>query len=509
MQSLPTINPFNLQHEINAILAVRYINVMIKKTNAVKTRFTLMLFLFFLGFGLTAQDKVWSLEECIRYAIENNIQIQQNEINQEISKQDLTSSRYGLLPDLNGFASHGYNFGQAIDPFTNEFATTQVRTNSVSLSSSVVLFNGFNNINSIKRNQSNLEAARYDLEKIKNDISLNIANQYLRILFNKELLKNAENQLKVTQVQKNRVSKQVSAGSLPEGALKDIEAQYASEELQLINAENELKLAKLTLAQLLRLESADGFKIESPPLDNFKSVSTLVSPSSLYATAVDIMPEVKSAQYNYYSAEKNRSIARSGYTPTLTFSGSFGSGYSGNNREVTGFTSPVRVQTGSFVEGSNTPVYTFSSNPIFQDKSFFDQLDDNFNTSVSFRLNIPIFNGLNARTNVQRAKLQVQSANLALENTKLELRQNIESAYVDAVAALKRYRAAEKSVDALETSFNYTQQRFDVGLVNSFDYSNEKNRFNNAQSELLQAKYNYIFSTKVLDFYQGKAFTLD
>jgi len=482
---------------------------MIKMTMAPMLRFNLMLVFCFIGFGANSQNKVWSLEECISYALENNIQIQQNEINQKISAQDLSAARYGVLPDLNGFASHGYNFGQTIDPFTNQFANTQVRTNSVSLSSSVVIFNGFNNVNTIKRNKSNLEAARFDLEKIKNDISLNIANQYLRILFNKELLKNAENQLKVTQVQKDRVSKQVAAGSLPEGALKDIEAQYASEELQLINAENDLKLSKLNLAQLLRLESAEGFEVETPPMDNFESVSNLISPASLYATAVDIMPEIKSAEYNYYSAEKNRGIARSGYTPTLTFSGSFGSGYSGNNREIQGFTDSRIVPTGGFIQSTDEPIVTLSSNPIFARKTFFNQLDDNFNTNVSFRLNIPIFNGMNARTNVQKAKLQVQSASLTLENTKLELRQNIESAYVDAVSALKRFRAAEKSADALETSFNYTQQRFDVGLVNSFDYSNEKNRLSNAQSELLQAKYNYIFSTKVLDFYQGKAFNLD
>ena len=482
---------------------------MIRMTMGSLIRLNFMLVFCFIGFSVQAQNKVWSLEECISYAIENNIQIQQNEINQKISAQDLSAARYGVLPNLNGFASHGYNFGQAIDPFTNQFATTQVRTNSVSLSSNVTLFNGFNNINTIKRNQSNLQAARFDLEKIKNDISLNIANQYLRILFNKELLKNSENQLKVTQIQKGRVSKQVAAGSLPEGALKDIEAQYASEELQVINAENDLKLSMLNLAQLLRLESAEDFEVETPPMDNVKSVSNLVSPTSLYATAVDIMPEIKSAEYSYYSAEKNRGIARSAYTPTLSLSGSLGSGYSGNNREVVGLTDQRIVPTGGFIESTNEPVVTFSANPIFKGKSFFNQLDDNFNTSVSFRLNIPIFNGMNARTNVQKAKLQVQSANLVLENTKLELRQSIESAYLDAVSALKRYKAAEKSVDALTTSFEYTQQRFDVGLVNSFDYNNEKNRLSNAQSELLQAKYNYIFSTKVLDFYQGKAFKLD
>ncbi len=480
------------------------------KIRFLPTVFLAHLSLFLLGsLNLNAQDKVWSLEECISYAIEHNIQIQQNKINQEVSKQDVAAARYGLAPNLNGFTSFGYNFGQAIDPFTNEFATNQVATGSVSLSSNVVLFNGFNNINAVKRSQANLKVAEFNLEKIKNDISLNIANQYLRILFNKELLKNADNQLKVTQVQKERVNKQVQAGSLPEGDLKDIEAQYATEELQIINAENDLNLAKLNLAQLLRLESAEGFRIETPNLNNFKSVSQLISPESLYATALQIMPEVKSSEYNYYSSQRSKLIAQAGYTPSLSLSGSIGSGYSGNNREISGFANPSIVGTGSFVEGTNNRVVRFEADPIFDDKKFTNQLDDNFNKSLSLRLNIPIFNGLTARTNVQKAKLQMQSAELDLENTKLALRQNIESAYNDATSALKRYRAAEKSVDALKTSFSYTQQRFDVGLVNSFEFNSEKNRLNNAESELLQAKYSYIFSTKILDFYQGKAFKLD
>jgi len=196
-----------------------------------------------------------------------------------------------------------------------------------------------------------------------------------------------------------------------------------------------------------------------------------------------VMPEVKSAEYSLYSAETSKKIARGGYIPTLSMNGSIGTGFSGANRRR-------------------------NSEGVLEQVSFADQIDENENKSVGFRLSIPIFNGLATRTNVQRAKLQLQSAELNLENTKLQLRQNIESAHNDAVAALKRYRAAEKSVTALNTSFKYTQERFNVGLINSFDFNNEKNRLNNAESELLQAKYNYIFSTKVLDFYQGKAISL-
>lgn len=426
----------------------------------------------------TAQTKTWTLEECIDYALENNIQIQQSDLNRKIADQNVIASKYNALPNLNASASHRYNFGQTIDPFTNQFANTQVRSNAFSISSGFTIFNGFRNINTIKRNQAQSEAARYDLDKLKNDISLNIANAYLAILFNQEVLKNAEAQLKVTNEQVDRIAKQVAAGVLADGASKEVEAQYASEELSKVNALNQLKLSKLNLAQLLRLENAEGFEIVSPNLDNFKSVSELITPGALYLTALEIMPEIKSAEYGLYTAEKGTQLARANYYPTLTVGGSIGSGFSGANRRL-------------------------NSEGFLEQVPFTDQIDQNENKSIGFSLSIPLFNGLSARTSVKQAKIQQQIADLNLENTKLVLRQNIESAHNDAVAALLRYRAAEKSVAALRTSFSYTRDRFNVGLINSFDFNTEKNRLINAESELLQAKYNYIFSTKVLDFYQG------
>lgn len=446
----------------------------------------------------------WTLEQCIAYAHENNIQVQQNILNKRIAEQDLKASKYSVLPNLNGSASHIYNFGQTIDPFTNTFATTQVRSNQLALTSSMTLFDGWRNINNVKLNQAQVEVSKYDLETLKNDISLNIANSYLTILFNKELAKNAERQLKVTEIQVDRIQKQVDAGTLPMGSLQEIQAQYASEELQLVNAENQLKLSKINLAQLLNLENSESFDVDAPNLEDFQGVSELITPGALYETALDQMPQIKRAEYNYFAAEKSKSLARGSYYPTLTLSGSIGSGYSGANQELVGLENLGFQPTGA-ITSSGDAVLSPAFNRIFEDKSFTDQLDDNFNKSIGFRLSVPLFNGLNSRTNVQKAKLNAQSAQLNLDNAKLQLRQNIESAHAEAVAALKRYKAAEKSVQALETSFEYTNQRFSVGLVNSFDFNNEKNRLNNAQSELLQAKYDYIFKTKVLDFYRGQA----
>jgi outer membrane protein len=478
------------------------------KTNKVysllKWQILLIVFLFGTNF-IQAQKKQWTLEECVNYALENNISIKQSEFQLQSNEISLKQSKYSNLPSLNGSASHTYNFGQTIDPFTNSFASSQVRSNSFSLSSSLILFNGFQTMNTIKRNQADAEASKFDLQKVQNDISLNIANFYLQILFSNELVKNAENQLNVTSGQIERIRKLVDAGSLPEGNLREIEAQYATEELQLINATNQLSITTLNMAQVLRLDDATGFDVIKPNLSNFQGVSELITPGALYLTAVEIMPEIKSAEYAYYSSEKSKDIAQGGYSPTLSVTGSVGSGYSGAQQEIIGSVDNGFQPTGSITSGTGESILARSTSFLWEDKKFIDQLDDNVNKSIGFRLNIPIFNGMSSRSNVQRAKVQLEIASLNLENTKLQLRQNIESAHNDAVAALKRYRAAEKSVNALQLSFNYTKQRFDVGLLNSFDFNNEKNRLNNSESELLQAKYEYIFKTKVLDFYQGKA----
>jgi outer membrane protein len=471
-----------------------------------------VVFLFFNTIESSAQveeTKVWTLNECIEYAFENNIQIQQTAISNQISKANLSESKFATLPTLNGFANHVYNFGQTIDPFTNSFATSQVQSNALSLSTSLLVFNGFQNINNIKRNQADYNASMQELERIKNDISLNITNFYLQILFNKELVENSENQLKVTQVQVERIQKLVDVGNMPEGNLREIEAQQASEELQLINAKNQLMLSKLSLAQLLRIENARTFDIEEPNLENFEGRSSLIPASDLYETALDIMPEIKSAEYSFYSAEKSTQIAKSGYYPRLVLNGSLGSGYSGANTEITNISNPRYVPTLDRVQNTNQFIETLTSDITRQQKKWDDQLDDNFNQSIGLSLNIPIFNGLSARRNVERAKLNAESAALELENAKLSLRQNIETAHTEAVAALKRFHAAEKSVNSLKLSFEYTQKRFDVGAVNSFDFNNEKNRLSNAESELLQAKYEYIFRTKVLDFYKGEALNLE
>ena len=435
-------------------------------------------------------QETWTLEECIQYALENNLQIKQAELSKEREGILLKQSQFERLPSLNGFASHSYNFGRTVDPFTNEFATERVQSNNFSMNSRLNIFNGFQRLNTIKRNRANLASSNYELEELKNDVSLNIANLYLQILFNRELLANAMNQKEVSEIQKGRISKMVEIGNLPQGSLLDIEAQIAAEELQIIQAQNQLDLSKLNLSQMMGVERPEDFQVAAPDIETITAKSELANPEGIYDFALQNMPEIKSAEFQILSAEKNYSIAKGGMSPSLSMNGSIGTGYSGARQELIGYTVGPDPQ------------------PIFRNKPFDTQLEENINYTIGLSLNIPIFNGWGIRSNIKQSQLNIESMIIALEEEKRQLWQNIQSAHQDAVAALKSYNAAEKSVLALEESFGYTQERFDVGLVNSFDYNNEKNKLINAQSELLQAKYEFIFKTQVLNFYQGNKISL-
>ncbi|MCB1148244.1 MAG: TolC family protein [Leptospiraceae bacterium] len=270
---------------------------------------------------LNAQEK-WTLQRCIDYAYQNNIQLKQAELNVDLSEADRLQSRGNALPNLNGQASHGYNWGQTIDPFTNSFATSRIRSNNIGLNTSVTLFNGFQNINSIKRSDLNLAVSEQNLDQAKNDLALNVANAFLNVLFNEEFLNIAQSNLESSTQQVDRISKLVDAGASPRGALYDIEAQMATDEASVINAENNLRLAYLSLTQILQLspEEASGFEVASPDLDEFSS-STLVSdPEMVVQSALNNFPSVKSAEINVLSAEKSLSIAKGTISPRLSAS---------------------------------------------------------------------------------------------------------------------------------------------------------------------------------------------
>jgi outer membrane protein len=468
------------------------------------------IFLFLIGFFLSsAQEtpKVWSLEDCINYALDHNLDIKKQVLSVEANKKQLLQSRLNLLPDLNANATNVWNFGQTIDLYTNTFATSTVRSNNFYIQSSATLFSGLTKVNTIKQNSIILLASKYDLDVLKNSISLAVAGYFLDMLLNLELLDVARNQIEITRGQVSRMTKLVEAGSSAKGDLLNIQAQEAAEALAVIQAENRLIISRLSLQQLIDLPVSPDFRIEKPLLKPVEDSKGLLTPDQVFNFAVEKRPEIKSADLHVQSAQKSLAIARGVLSPALSFGGSWGTGYSGASQELE--STVYKKEFIGMTNVSGDTVFGYYPSNTYKNKNFSKQIRDNDNKTLGFYLRIPIFNGWTGRTNISLAKIQREKAEIDLEIQKRDLRKNIEQAYTDASASLQQYNASLQKVAAQEESFKYTQQKFDVGMMTSFDYNNSKKDLTKAESDLLQAKYDFIFKTTILDFYMGKPISIN
>ncbi|RLD90259.1 MAG: hypothetical protein DRJ09_04770 [Bacteroidetes bacterium] len=431
-------------------------------------------------------QKLWSLEDCITYAFDNNLQIKQSELSVETANNEYLQRKLNLIPSLNASSSYNFGWGRSVDMATYKYTDNNTQQSYFGVSSDVTLFNGLQQLNSIRQKEFDYLAQKYNYEKIRNDMSLNIASAYLQILFNIELVSNAERQVEITNQQIERTKKQVDAGTVAKGNLLDVESQGATEQATLVNYKNRLMLAYLDLKQLLDLKGSDQFDIEKPELEVNLDASEVVSPDLIYRKAVNIMPEIKGAESQLGSAEKSLSISKGARYPRLTMSGGYNTNYSDQ------------------IPKSNNPL-----DPDFnQIKPFPDQLRDNRNITMGFRLAIPVFNGFQVSTQIKQSKIYYENANLNLQLEKNRLRKNIEQAYADALAAYQTYVAKQKSLAALSESFKYSQEKFNVGMINATDYNVAKIQLSNAESDLVSAKYDYIFKTRILNFYLGRPITL-
>ena len=428
--------------------------------------------------GLTyAQLKQWSLEECIKYAIENNIQIQQQVIQTKIQENSLDLARKKLVPTLNSSFSHGYDFGRALDQTNYQFYNETMQSDYMYVGGQTPVFMGMQNVNSIKKNKYEVLASKEDLKFISDDVALNVALAYLQILLNKDLVAANQNQLNITLQQIEKTRKLVDAGSVAKGNLLQIESQAGQEEVQLITMQNQLETSYLNITQLLEIKTPAGFEIVSPeiPVDTNSVIAGNVE--DIYQIASGSRPEIKSSEMKLAASEYDLKIAKGGRSPQLSLN------YSFNTR------------------------YTYIYN--LDNLSFKDQFNNNRTSGVGLSLNIPILNGWQVSKNIANSRLSVESYKYSLEGTKKSLYKNIQKAYTDAVASLKKYNASLKAVASSEESFRYTEQKFNVGMVTSVDYNASKTQLLNAQADLSQAKYEYIFKTKVLDFYKGIPLSLE
>jgi len=435
---------------------------------------------------MAQQGRVWTLQECIDYAFKNNIQVRQTELGVFRDEVNLKQAQYNRLPNLNAFTGGSNNVGRSVNPFTNIIVDQDVTSQNVGVNSSITLFNGFNQTNTINQNRANLAKSEYDLEDIKNNTALNIVNFYLNILLAAEQYKNALLALETSQVQLDRTQKQFNAGAVAQQNLLQVKQQMANEELNLIRAENTVELAKLSLKQALQLPASTMMELEIPEITAPAETWLMLNLEDIYNSALSL-PSVKSAEAQLESAEYGVSVARSGKYPSLTLSGGLNTAYSSIAPDL--FPDP-------------------SSPSGFKENTYFNQLDFNMRRFVSLNLNIPIFNRFQNNSNVHLAKLSLDNAMFQTSAVKNQLRQNIEQAYYDARAAAKTYFATEKQVEALEESFRNVEQRFNIGATDPIEYNQIKNDYNRALNDLIRAKFDYVFKLKVLDFYQGKPLEL-
>lgn len=471
--------------------------------------FRIFIVLVLFSVGMTAKgQEPWSLQKCIDYALENNLQVKQSGLDVESAEISLFGSKMSNLPSLNGSLGVNTSTGRSIDPFTNTIIDRGINSQNVRLNASLQLFDGFQRYNSIKRDQFGELAATKDLETVKNDVTLNVVTFYTNILFNKELLETAKLRLLTTESQENRVEKQVEIGALAEADLLQIRQQKANDELEVVRAENNLNISYLQLQQALQIPAEQPFDIQVPDLPEPNENELMESSSNVYKYALQNQPVIKAAEYRKESAIRGIGVARSGYYPSLSLNAGLSTNYSDAAPEqfpVLGSENITITRPVGVVENTGEVVVTQQNVPSeFTNNTYWNQLDFNLQQFVGLSLNIPIFNRFSVKTNVQQAIISQKRSDYQLTTTKNQLQQTIEQAYLDVKAAAKSYQALKNSFNASELSFRNAEQRLELGATDAVEFTQIKNDFERVKSDLIRAKYDYIFKLKVLDFYQGK-----
>lgn len=436
-----------------------------------------ILLAFICTLTVNAQEKKWNLRECVDYALENNISVKQNQLNVSLSEESVVSSKGNFLPNLNASTGGRLNQG-GFDYVTNDRSSDTNYGGSFGISSAIMVFNGYKNLNLFKQAQLGVESSKLDLEKIQDDISLYVVNTYLNVLFAKENLSVAKVQYEISKKQIKRANAQFEAGVKPKGDLLNAQSTAAADEQSVIQFENILNLALLDLAQLLQIDP-EGFDVETINIENPSIVMLYSNPNMVYEKALENRPEIENAKLGIENAELEVEIAKADFLPSV-----------------------------SLGAGANTS-YSYNLNDKEFHSPFFTQLDNFLSYSLSFNVSIPIFNRGQVKSNVRRQKINHEKSTFALESAKLQLQQTIQKAYYDAKAAAKTYESAGKSLVAQKEAFKNAQESYNLGAMTQFDFDQVRNRFVNAEGAIIRAKYDYVFKTQVLRFYYGETIVLD
>lgn len=467
----------------------------------------LITLLTLVGVMVYGQEKrMLSLEECIEIAVENNLAVQRSNLNLESAQVALMQAQAQRYPTINLNGNAGYNWGRGIDPTTNQFIDQRISFNGIGGNASMPLINGLQTHNAIKQSKIDAEATEYDLQKSINDISLNTSLNYLNVIFNKELLENAKFQLESSQQQLDRTKILVESGALPISNELQLVSQVATNEVNLINAQNNLDLAVLTLKQGLLLPPGEEIDIIIPEITIDEAELENSTVMEVYEVALSNQPEIQSAELRVESAKVGVDVSKGAIFPTLNLSGGFSTNYSDafirfNPTSAVPTQETTDLQT---VSGEAIVLNTFDVSGDFETVDLSTQYDNNLSKRLTMSLNVPIFNGFRTRSDIQRSRISLQQAEIASTEQRNNLYQTIESSYRNALAAAKTHSASQKQVASLEETLRAVENQYNNGAANFTDYQVASNNLFQARTDLSRAKYDFIFKKKVLEFYQGK-----
>jgi outer membrane protein len=439
-----------------------------------KTRILTIALASFVSAGTVRATQGWTLDKCIEYALENNIQVRQSDLSASQRDIEFNSARSNRLPGVSAGASQNWSFGRGLTA-DNTYANTNTTSTSFNIGTDVTLFAGHRITGNIKLAELSLEAAKSDLERIKDDVRVQVAQAFIQIVYNRSILDVARNQATIDSMQVERLSALAAIGKASSAEVASQRATLAQSQLSVTQAQNNLNLSVLTLTQLLELPSPDGFEIEAP--DNSELEFNIPdSPETIYEQALGIKPSIKSEELRLEQTSKNIDIAKSGFYPTLSLSA-----------------------------GAGTNYYTTSK---FQSDPLGDQLKNNFSQYIGLNLSIPIFSRNNNRNNVRSAQLSRMNQQMQLDNVKKTLYKEIQQAYYNAVASKSRYESSELVEASARESFDLVQAKYEGGKASITEFNESKNRLVTAQADLVKYRYEYLFNTALLEFYRNSSFEL-
>jgi outer membrane protein len=466
---------------------------------------------FFVVISCLQAQESWSLERCVRYALDKSITVRSAEMAEQSAQVTMTQSRHARLPNLNANTNAGLNFGRVINPATNNFETDNSIFTSMGISSGVLLYQGGVINNSIRQASLDLDASQEDIRQTRSNLALQVALSYLSVLFAEENLQNAAARLRLSQAQLDQIDKMIAAGTLPQADRYDVLAQIALDEQDIVRIQNDREINLLNLKQLMLLEPDYPLVLQRPEatLDDLEAYENYTL-STVYTAALASQPQIRAQELRIRSAQTGEEIARANLSPRLSLGGSIGTNYSDLSKRVLGFET-VRVPTpGVYINGESALFELDQNIPTgFETTPFVTQFDNNLGYGVSLSLSIPIYNNNSARAGISRARINTDRQKLNDEQIRQTLKSDIQNALGAARAARESLKASERALDAAEIAYSNADRRFALGTINNYDLINARNRLDAARVNFTVAKYDYLFRAKVIEFYLGRGIVLD